>query len=53
MGDVSQKKVDELFNDVPYVFVIADDILIPGCDADCRDHDVRSEQVWEDADRLT
>ena len=33
-----QKKTDELLNDIPNVFGIADDILIPGLDADSRDH---------------
>ena len=28
MGIMFQKKIDELFNDIPYVFGMADDILI-------------------------
>ena len=40
-----QKKIDGLFNDIPNVCGIADDILIAGFDADGRDHNVRLEQV--------
>ena len=39
------KEDRELFNDIPNVFVMADDILIAGFDADSRDHDARLEQV--------
>ena len=42
-----QKKIYELFIDIPNVFGIADDILIAGFDADCRDHVVRLEQVLQ------
>ena len=31
-----QKKIDELFSDIPNVFGIADDILIAGLDVNCR-----------------
>ena len=47
-GDVFQKKIDELFNDIPEIFGITDDILIAGFDAVGRDHDTWLEQVlWE------
>ena len=44
-SDMFHKKIDELFNDIPNVFDIADDILTAGFDADGRDHDDRLEQV--------
>ena len=34
-----------MFNDIPYVFGIADYILIAGFDAESRDHDKRLKQV--------
>ena len=40
-------KIDELFNDIPNVFGIADDILIEGCDINGRDHDARLKQVLQ------
>ena len=45
MDNIFQKKIDELFNDIPNVFGIADDILIVGFHAYGRDHDVSSEQM--------
>ena len=45
-GNMFQKKMDKLFNDIPNVCGIIDDILIAGFDADNRDHDVRLEQVF-------
>ena len=44
-GNMSQKKTNKLFNDIPNVFGIADDILIIGFDADSRDHDARLGKV--------
>ena len=44
-GDMFQKKIDELFNDIPNGFGIGDDILIAGFDTDGRNHDIRLEQV--------
>ena len=41
--DMFQKKIKGLFNDIPNVFGIADDILIAGFDADGRAHDVKIE----------
>ena len=38
-GNMFQRKIDEIFNDMPNVFGIADDILFAGYEADGRDHD--------------
>ena len=40
-----QKKVDEIFEDLPNVFGIADDILIVGYDDYSRDYDRSLRQV--------
>ena len=45
VGNMFQKKIDKVFDDIPNVFGISDDILIAGFGADCRDHDERLEQV--------
>ena len=42
-----QKKINELFNDIPHVCGIADGILIAGFDVDGREHDARLEQVLQ------
>ena len=47
MGSIFQKKIDELFNDIPHIFGIADDILIAAFDVDGRDHDVSLQQVLQ------
>ena len=39
VGDMFQCKIDEIFNDMPNVFGIADDILVIGYDKDGTDHD--------------
>ena len=39
-----QKKIDELFSDIPNVFGFADDILVAKFDANGRDHNERLEQ---------
>ena len=39
VGDMFQCKIDEIFNDMPNVFGIADDILVIGYDKDRMDHD--------------
>ena len=44
-GDMFQKKIYELFCDMPNVFGIADDILIKDFDAHGRDHDEISGKV--------
>ena len=48
-GNMLQKKIDELFNDICNVFGIAHDslFLFTGFDGDGRDHDVRLEQVLQ------
>ena len=38
-GDMFQHKIDKIFNDMPNVFGIADDILVIGYDKDGTDHD--------------
>ena len=38
-GDMFQPKIDEIFNDMPNVFGIADDFLVIGYDKDGPDHD--------------
>ena len=38
-GDMFQCKIDKIFNDMPNVFGIADDILVIGYDKDGADHD--------------
>ena len=40
-----QKEINNLFNNKPNVFGIAEDILIAGLDANIRDHDIRLEQL--------
>ena len=44
-GDMFQKKIGELFNDILNVFGIADGILIAGFDVDGRNYGVRLQQV--------
>ena len=34
-----QRKIDEIFKDLPNVFSIADGILVAGYEADGKDHD--------------
>ena len=38
-GDMFQSKIDKIFNDMPNVFGIADDILVKGYNKDGTDHD--------------
>ena len=40
-----QRKIDELFSNIPNVFGIVDNILIASLDTDSSDHDVSLEQV--------
>ena len=42
-GDMFQRKIDEIFQDMPNVFGTADDILVAGYEADGNGHD---ETVW-------
>ena len=39
VGNMFQRKIDEIFNDMPNVFGIADDILVIGYEKDRQDHD--------------
>ena len=39
VGNMFQCKIDEIFNDMPNIFSIADDILVIGYDEDGTDHD--------------
>ena len=39
VGDMFQCKINEIFNDMPNIFGIADDILVIGYDEDRKDHD--------------
>ena len=38
-GDIFQRKIDEIFKELPNVFDIADDILVVGYDVDGKGHD--------------
>ena len=38
-GDMFQRKIDKIFNDIPNIFGIADDILVIGYNKDGADHD--------------
>ena len=42
-GDMFQRKIDEIFKDMPNVFGIVDDILVAGYEADGTNHD---KTVW-------
>ena len=45
VGDMFQHKIDEIFNDMPNIFGIADDILAIGYDKDGADHDATVHKV--------
>ena len=45
VGDMFQCKIDEIFNDMPNVFGIADDILVTGYDKDGTDNDEAVNKV--------
>ena len=45
VGNMFQCKIDEIFNDIPNVFGIADDILVIGYDKDGTDHDEAVSKV--------
>ena len=38
-GDMFQQKIDKIFQNLPGIFGIGDDILVIGCDTDGKDHD--------------
>ena len=44
-GDMFQRKIDEIFKDMPNAFGIADDILVACYEADGRDHDKTIQRV--------
>ena len=46
-GDMFQRKIDEIFNDMPNVFGITDDILVVGYEDDGRDHDEAVQKVLQ------
>ena len=46
-GNMFQRKIDEIFNDIPNVFGIANDILVIGYDKDGADHDKAVYSVLE------
>ena len=43
----SKEKMDEIFKDLPNVFVITDDILVVGYDRDGKDHDGTLKRVLQ------
>ena len=47
MGNMFQKKIDEIFSGMSNVFSIADDILIAGFDVQVKDHDeILEKMLW-------
>ena len=46
-GDMFQRKIDEIFKDLPNVFSIADNILVAGYKTDCKDHDETVQRVLQ------
>ena len=46
-GEMFQRKIDEIFKDIPSVFGIVDDILVAGYEADGRDHDKTVQRVLQ------
>ena len=42
-GDMFQRKIGEIFKDIPNAFGIADDVIVAGYETDGRDHD---KTVW-------
>ena len=47
VGDMFQRKMDEIFKDLPNVFGIAGDILVKGYNADGKDHDDTLQTVQQ------
>ena len=45
MGDMFQCKMDEIFNDMPNIFGIVDNILVIGYNKDGADHDAAVHKV--------
>ena len=46
-GDIFQRKIDEIFNDMPNVFGIADDIVVVWYEDDDRDHNETVQNVLQ------
>ena len=46
-GNMFQRKIDEIFNDMPNIFGITDDILVIGYEDDGRDHDNTVQNVLQ------
>ena len=46
-GDMFQRKIDEIFKNIPNVFGIADDILVAGYDTDDKYHDKTVQRVLQ------
>ena len=42
-----QRKMNEIFKDIPNVFGIADDILVAGYETDGKDHDEKLQRVLQ------
>ena len=51
-GVMLQRKIDEIFKDMPNVFGIVDDILVAGYAADGKDHDKTVWRCCRDVSRL-
>ena len=47
VGDMFQCKIDKIFNDMPNIFDIADDILVIGYDYAVTDHDETAHTVLQ------
>ena len=45
MGDIFQKKIDEIFSVMPNIFSNADDILVAGFNEQGKDQDVTLDKV--------
>ena len=46
VGDIFQRKIYQIFKDLPNVFGIAYDMLAAGYDENCRDHDNTLQRVF-------
>ena len=46
-GDMSGRKTDEIFKELPNVFSIANDILVVGCIANWKDYDEILQRVLQ------
>ena len=50
-GNMFQRKIDKIFNDMPNIFGIADDIFVVGYEDNGRDHDDTVLKVPQRAER--